>query len=137
VYLEWKGARRGVLSSFGKPDIEVATPPEFRGHEGLWSPEDLFVSAVNICIMTTFLYYADKEKLIFISYTSTAEGILERVGNEFMFSCVKVSPTIKVENNDDIIKAKRLIELSERNCLISNSIKSKVEVNPYIIVKED
>ncbi len=134
VHLEWKEARKGVLSSFGKPDIEVATPAEFRGHEGVWTPEDLFVAAVNICIMTTFLYYADREKLIFTSYTSTAEGTLERVGNEFMFSYVKVSPTIRVKNSEDAIKVKKLIELSEKNCLISNSIKSKVEVVPDVLV---
>ena len=51
VHLEWKEARKGVLSSFGKPDIEVATPAEFRGHEGVWTPEDLFVAGLHFYIM--------------------------------------------------------------------------------------
>ena len=55
TYLRWKEERKGTLSSSGKSDIEVATPPEFRGHPGIWTPEELFIGSVNICIMTTFL----------------------------------------------------------------------------------
>ena len=42
--LEWKGERKGFLSEEGKPGFMVATPPEFRGHPNIWSPEDLFVA---------------------------------------------------------------------------------------------
>jgi len=38
---------KGLLSSSGKTNIEIATPPEFRGHLVIWSPEDLFVASVN------------------------------------------------------------------------------------------
>ncbi len=61
--INWLAEKRGLLSSLGKPNIEVATPPEFRGHVGIWNPEDLFVASVNSCIMTTFLYYAERERI--------------------------------------------------------------------------
>ena len=79
--IKWQAEKRGLLSSLDKPNIEVATPPEFRGHVGIWSPEDLFVTSVNSCIMTTFLYYAERESVEFLSYESEAEGILEEVEN--------------------------------------------------------
>ena len=31
----WTEQRKGVISCAGKPDIQVATPPEFKGHEGI------------------------------------------------------------------------------------------------------
>ncbi len=68
--IKWQKEKIGLLSSSGKPYIEVATPPEFKGHVGIWSPEDLFVASVNSCIMTTFLYYAQKENLEILSYES-------------------------------------------------------------------
>ena len=130
----WKEEKKGLLCSFGKETIEIATPPEFQGHEGLWTPEDLFVASVNVCIKTTFLHYAQKNNFEFLSYESKAEGVLERVEDQFLFSEIKVIPKIVVKPNTQIQKAKELIVLAEKNCLISNSIKSKVEVIPEIRV---
>ena len=130
--LKWVEARKGLLLSIGKPTIEVATPPEFRGHPGIWTPEELFVAAVNVCIMNTFLYYAGRENLKFLSYESSAEGILEKAERGLIFSCIEVMPVISVKSANDIEKSRDLIALSEKNCLISNSIKSKVTVKPKI-----
>ena len=130
--VSWVREKRGILSSAGKPDIEVAVPPEFGGHENIWTPEELFVASVNICIKTTFLYYARRNNLEFLSYESEAEGILERAENGFMFTEIKIIPKIVITLSSQIEKAKELIELSEKNCLISNSIKSKVKVIPEI-----
>jgi organic hydroperoxide reductase OsmC/OhrA len=66
-----------MLIADGKPNVDVATPADFGGHEGVWGPEDLFAAAVNCCIMTTFLYYQAKEGVELVSYRSSAEGILE------------------------------------------------------------
>ncbi len=132
--IRWQEEKKGVLSSSDKSDVTVATPPEFLGHAGFWSPEDLFVASVNSCIMTTFLFYAGKNNLNFLNYESKAEGILEKVNGQFMFSEVKVMPQILVKENADIEKAKELIEVTEKSCLISNSIKAKVSVLPLIKV---
>ena len=130
--LKWVEARKGLLLSIGKPRIDVATPPEFRGHPGIWTPEELFVASVNVCIMNTFLYYAGRENLKFLRYESSAEGILEKTERGLIFSSVKIIPKISVKSADDIEKTRNLIILSEKNCLISNSIKSKVTVKPKI-----
>ena len=130
--VSWVEEKKGILSSSGKPNIEVATPPEFKGHEGIWTPEELFVASVNICIKTTFLYYAQRNNFEFLSYESKAEGVLEIAENKFMFTEIKIRPKILVTSSGQLEKAKELIELSEKNCLISNSIKSKVEVMPEI-----
>src|SRR5204863_6522056 len=46
----WMGARRGYLrSSADLPVLELASPPEFQGHEHTWTPEHLFVASVNSC----------------------------------------------------------------------------------------
>ena len=133
--VSWIEEKKGFLCSSGKPTIEVATPPEFKGHEGMWTPEELFVASVNICIKTTFLHYAQKNNFEFLSYESEAEGTLERIGNQFVFSEIKVKPKISIKSSSQVEKVKELIQLSEKNCLISNSIKTKVEVIPEILTQ--
>ena len=124
--VKWTEQRKGVISCAGKPDIQVATPPEFKGHEGIWSPEDLFVASANICLMTTFLAVAERAGLSFTSFESQAEGRLELVEGKFQFTAITLSA------NADATKAKELIEKAEANCLISNSMKARVSLEPTI-----
>jgi len=134
IKLRWSGFKRGSLSSPGKLNIGIATPPEFKGEEGYWSPEELLLSAVDSCIMTTFLAYAERKKVDFGTYESETEGVLERMDNQFMFSKITVKPKISVKSEAGIDNIKQLMVLAEKNCFISNSIKSEIEVMPEIKV---
>jgi peroxiredoxin-like protein len=124
--VKWTEQRKGVITCAGKPDIQVATPPEFKGHADIWSPEDLFVASANICLMTTFLAVSERAGLAFASYESSAEGKLELVDGKFQFTAITLKPTITLAASTEAAKAKELIEKAEANCLISNSMKAKV-----------
>lgn len=130
--VRWTGQRIGVSTCEGKPDIQVATPPEFKGHPGIWSPEDLFVASANTCLMTTFLAFAERAGLTFTAYESTADGVLELVGGGFQFTSIVLRPTITLKPGEDAGKAKELIMKAEAQCLISNSMKATVSVEPVI-----
>ena len=130
--VKWTEQSKGVISCVGKPDVQVATPPEFKGHEDIWSPEDLFVASANICLMTTFLAVAERAGLTFTSYESVAEGRLELVDGKFQFTTITLKPTITLSANADAAKARELIEKAETNCLISNSMKARVTLEPTI-----
>ncbi len=124
--VKWTGRRLGVASSPGKPDVEVATPPEFKGHEGIWSPEDLFVASVNVCLMTTFLAVAERAGLALSSYECEAEGRLEMVDGKFQVTAITLRPKVTVAAGGDAGKVGELLAKAEANCFISNSIKSRV-----------
>jgi peroxiredoxin-like protein len=130
--VRWTEQRKGIMSCAGKPDVEVATPPEFKGHPNIWSPEDLFVASANICLMTTFLAFAERAGLAFSSYESEAEGRLELVEGKFQFTAITLKPTITLQPGADAGKAKELIEKAEANCLISNSMKATVTLEPVV-----
>lgn len=132
----WSGERRGVLASAGKPDMAVASPPEFKGHPGVWTPEDLFVSAVNSCTMMTFLAFAAGKALRLVSYESEAVGTLERFDGALRFTKIVVSPRIVVERGEDIEKAMALFRKAEFSCLITNSLVTRVEAEPRISAVE-
>jgi peroxiredoxin-like protein len=128
----WKDQKKGVAASPGKTDIEVATPPEFKGHPGIWSPEDFFVAAVNSCVMTTFLAFAERAGLGFKAYASEAEGKIELVGGGFRFTEVVVRPHLSLSDPADRDKAAEVLAKAEAGCLISNSITAKVHLEPDI-----
>ena len=130
--VKWTEQRKGIISCAGKPDVQVATPPEFKGHENIWSPEDLFVASANICLMTTFLAVAERAGLAFASYESEAEGTLELVEGKFQFTAITLKPVITLPAGGDAAKARELIEKAEANCLISNSMKAHVKLEPTI-----
>lgn len=135
VNLQWLNDRKGEISS---PElasvIEVATPPPFaKGIEYIWSPEHLLTAAVNSCFMTTFLAIAENSKLEFTHFACDAKGKLEQIEGKFLMTEVNLFPKLVLKNEADKDKALRIIQKSEAACLISNSIKSKVTLEPTVI----
>lgn len=130
--VKWTEQKKGTISSSGKPEIHVATPPEFKGHEGIWSPEDLYIAAANVCVMTTFLAIAERAGLPFSSYACDAEGRLELVEGKFQVTLITLRPHITLPPGGDVGKAKELIEKAEANCLISNSMKTRLTLEATI-----
>ena len=133
--IEWAGENMGLLSVVGLPSLQVATPPEFGGQEGYWSPEHYFVAAVNACVMTTFLAIARLSKLEYGSYQAQATGKLEKPeGEGYRITEIIIRPTLVITHNRDLERAARLLEKAEKQCLISNSIKAAVHLEPQILV---
>lgn len=134
IGVRWSGEKRGVLAAAGKPELEVASPPEFRGHPGIWSPEDLLVAAVNACTMTTFLSAAARRGLQIVSYESDATGTLEMADGLFRFTRVVLEPRIVVATPDDREPALAAFREAEAGCLIAHSIRATIEAAPEISV---
>ena len=136
VSVDWAEGRKGTMKSeVLDTTIEVATPPQFaNGIEGLWSPEHLFVGAINSCLMTTFLAIAENFKLNYTSFTSKAVGKLEMVNGKYMMSEVTLMPAVEVSNEQDKEKAMKVLQKSEAACLIANSVNSKIILEPTVKV---
>ena len=131
--VEWTGERHGDLRAPVLPKLGVDAPPEFKGHDGVWTPEHLFVGAVNSCFMTTFLAIAENSKLDFISFKADAKGKLEKLDTRgFIMTEVVLRPRLVIRHARDAERATRILEKAERNCLISNSIKTETRLEPEI-----
>ena len=125
--LKWKNEKKGILSSEGKPDIEVACPPEFGGHQGIWAPGNLFVGSVEVCLMTTFLWHANRKNLRLNDYTSSAQGIVQQVDGKPRFSSLKITINVEVSSEIDKKNAEIIFKKLQHGCLISNSCETKIE----------
>jgi organic hydroperoxide reductase OsmC/OhrA len=134
--LFWILGRIGLLQANNNPKIQVSSPPEFHGEAGLWTAEDIYVGAINTSLMTTFLDDAEKKKLKILSYKSHAVGTLEYKEGKNWLTLIEITPKIEVDSIGAAAKAERAIFEAYHNCLLSNSIKSKVIVTPEIKVDD-
>lgn len=134
VSLKWEDGRKGIVSSPELPvKIEVATPPEFdKGVLGIWSPEHLYTAAVLSCFMTTFLAIAEYSKLEYKSFECNAEGVLDKVDGKFLMTEINLKASLVIDDESKKERAERILEKSEAACLISNSIKTKVNLTTTI-----
>lgn len=133
--VRWNEERKGIISSADLPEVEVATPPEFpKGHPGIWSPEHLFVSAAEVCLMTTFLAIAENSKLDFSAYSSEAIGTLEKTEKGFLMTKIVIKPLIVIADETATERALRIVEKAEKYCLISNSMNTDVSIEPMVSV---
>lgn len=130
----WLGGRMGYLrSSADLPILEVASPPEFQGQPKTWTPEHLFVAALNACYMATFAAIADLSKLEVVSFTAKAVGKLEKAQQQgFRITEILLKPKLVIKHERDAERAQRILEKAEKNCFISNSILTEVKLEPEI-----
>jgi len=134
VNINWENGRKGLMSSpILNENIEVATPPEFtNGIPGIWSPEHLLVAAVNSCLMTTFLAIAENSKLCFTDFQCNANGKLEKADGKYMITEISLHPLVTITDEREKERAERILQKAEAACLITNSVKSKVVMQPEI-----
>jgi uncharacterized OsmC-like protein len=106
------------------PPIPSAIPPEFMGPGGGYSPEDLFALAVLNCVIATFKVYCEKAKITFETIQGKANLTVDKLATEAGFGMTQIDITLNVLGTSDPDKAKKTLELSIKDCAVSNSIKS-------------
>ena len=131
--VEWTGERHGELRAPALPKLDVDAPQEFKGHDGVWTPEHLFVASVNSCFMTTFLAIAENSKLDFVKFKADAEGTLENVKDHgLMITHITLRPKLVLKHSRDTERALRIFRKAEKHCLISNSIRAETKLEPQV-----
>jgi organic hydroperoxide reductase OsmC/OhrA len=132
--IKWIGLKKGILSSEGKPDINVACPPEFGGHPNIWSPEDLFLASIEVCTMTSFLYLAARSKITINSYESKAKCSAKLVDGVFKLTDINIFIKIHAPSDYKKERIEKLLEKLPKICLVSNSIDGNLKLTSEIIL---
>lgn len=133
--VKWTDEKKGNLLLDEKPDLPVATPPEFGGHDGLTSPEDLYVASAVVCIMSTFLAMGAKVKAEWKDFSCRGEGVLEKVPEGgLQFTRIDLYPKVLIEDEKHAAPVNKALDLAGRYCLVTNSMKSEVVLHPEVII---
>lgn len=111
-----------TLSAQGLPALRTAPPALFDGPGDLWSPETLFVAAAGDCFVLTFHAIARASNLSWTELRCHAEGTLDRIGGITRFTELKLHAVLVVPPGTSTVKARHLLQKSERACLVTNSL---------------
>jgi organic hydroperoxide reductase OsmC/OhrA len=129
----WTKEKEGQIKAPGLPAVSVGAPPEFKGREGQWTPEHLFVASINTCFMLTLLAIAENSKLPLVSFSSSARGKLEKIpGAGYQITEVVLKPTVVIASAGDLGRVQKMLDKAKETCFISNSVKSTVKIEPQV-----
>jgi organic hydroperoxide reductase OsmC/OhrA len=131
----WKREHWGHLVCGNGAEMDFSAPPDAHGHPDVMTPEDAFVAAVNTCVMMMFLWACERFRIPLVAYECHAEGtkIIELNRTE-LFTQVILHPLIRVKACDNS-RIQRALESAQKYSLVANSIKSKVSIEPEIIIE--
>ena len=132
----WKGEHLGEVRMGNGPVMAFSAPPDAHGHEGVLTPEDAFVAAVNTCVMMMFLWACERFKIDLVSYDCRAEGTKQiALDRTETFTRVVLRPRIVVRG-DSSRRVERALQSAQKYSLVARSITSELAVEPEIIIEE-
>jgi peroxiredoxin-like protein len=126
-------AGHATLSVDGVPDLRSAPPADFDGPGDAWSPEHLLLAAVETCFLFTLRVVAQASRLPFSALELAAEGTVSRVDGVTRFTEIVLRPRITLPAGTDRDRALRVMEKSERACLVSASLATPIRLEPDLV----
>jgi organic hydroperoxide reductase OsmC/OhrA len=115
------------LTAEPREPIAVGAPPQFGGTNDVWSPEELLVGAVLLCVKTTFDAFARKAELGIYSWTGKGTGMLDKGPAGAIFTSIRIELDIETDRGAES-RVRDLLRSVERACIISRAIHAPVEV---------
>jgi organic hydroperoxide reductase OsmC/OhrA len=140
----WKGGRSGHLVCGNGPEMDFAAPPTLYGEQGVLTPEDAFVAAVNTCFHMMLIWAFERSRVELVSYECEAEGIVrDLLDRTSVFETVILRPEITVRKPAEEGGIRPPLEETVRKCLksaekfslVAQSIKSRLIVEPEITIE--
>jgi uncharacterized OsmC-like protein len=94
----------------------------------------LLLAAVETCFLFTLRAVAQASKLEFVSLELSGEGKVDRKDGATRFTEIVLRPRLRVPNGTDKDRTLRILEKSEKACLVSASLSMPVRLEPIVLV---
>jgi peroxiredoxin-like protein len=121
-----------TVSSDGLPDMRVASPLEFGGPGDAWTPEHLLLASVEACFLLTLRAVARASKFEIVDLDVTVEGVVDRQAGVTRFTGIVLRPTLTVPAGADRERAFRILEKTEKACLVSASLSTPIRLEAAV-----
>ncbi len=132
----WSSGRTGLAKSDSAPNaIHFTAPPQFGGLEGRWSPEDLLLCAIAGCYTTTFRALAEYSKFEYTDLEVEVHGTVGKVESGYAFGEISIRPRLTISGEEEQPRAWRLLEKTQRLCLVSRALAVPQSYEPQVQVK--
>jgi organic hydroperoxide reductase OsmC/OhrA len=117
-----------ILEGKRLSSLPSAPPTEFDGPGDRWSPETLLVAAVADCFVLTFRPIARLSKLPWLSLVCDVVGTVDRLESVTQFTGFVVRARLRIPAGTHEDQARRLLTKAEETCLVTNSLKAKLQL---------
>jgi peroxiredoxin-like protein len=135
VHLNWLEKQRGILYARDvNENLHVATPAVFGGEGKEWSPEHLFLSSLSSCFMSTYLAIAKKTSVEISHFECSVIGQIEIVQGKYKFTHINLYPRVFIADEQLFEKANKVLEKTQKYCLVSNSVSAAIIYHPEILI---
>lgn len=116
---------RARLEAPPRPQISGGPPPEFDGDATAWSAEQLMLSSIGLCLLTTFEALAARDRVDLLAWEARVGGMVEKseLGPQFTKFTVEIDMEVT-----DVDRARATLDDAQRHCLVTNALKAPVEV---------
>lgn len=122
-----------TVSAEGVPDLRAAPPADFDGPGDAWGPEHLLLAAVETCFLFTLRAVAQASRVEFTALEVAAEGTVDRRDGVTRFAEIILRPRLALAPGGDRTRALRVMEKSEKACLIAASLATPIRLEPEIV----
>jgi peroxiredoxin-like protein len=121
------------VGSPGLPTLRVAAPVDYDGPGDAWSPEHLLLAAVQSCLLLTFRALAKVSQLPFVRLEVETSGTVDRKDGVTRFTEILLRPRLTVPAGTSHERAQRILERSEKACLVSESLATPIRMEHTIL----
>jgi organic hydroperoxide reductase OsmC/OhrA len=122
-----------TLAASGLPDVRSAPPPAFDGPGDAWSPEHLLLAAVEACFFFTLRAVARASRVELAAVEVSATGTVGQQDGRVRFTEIVLRPRLTAGPGADRARIMRVVEKSERACLVSASLSTPIRLEPEIL----
>jgi peroxiredoxin-like protein len=132
VHLTGGPAGYAQVSSAGLPELRTAPPADYDGPGDAWSPEHLLLASVQTCLLFTLRAVARLSKVEFTNLEVDATGTVDRQEGVTRFTEIVLRPRLTVPAGTSHERALRVLEKSEKSCLVSASLSVPIHLEATI-----
>jgi uncharacterized OsmC-like protein len=134
IELNWDMESGGEAHIDNLPAVKLDLPKDFGGKGRFPCPVELFLSSVGGCLLTTFLYYRRKLRVLLHGLQVEVKGSVDLVGEAYQITGIEV--VIKVETDEDEkTKAEECVELTKYYCLLIRVLEQTVPIETSVEIK--
>ena len=134
---KWVRDKIVTIEIEGKPDFQVATPPDFwlDSPKDIISPEDLFVASALSCYGVSLSGVAKRFHGEFKDFHLSATGTLQKGEFGWEFEQITINAKIMVKTEKDRKRMTKAAERAHQYCLVTNSMKCPIHLNFEIAIE--
>jgi organic hydroperoxide reductase OsmC/OhrA len=134
VNLLWDGKSGGTIPFEKYPALKLDTPIEFGGEGRYPCPDELFISAVGGCLLTTFLYFRRKFDFPLEKLQISINGTVDSIPREgYRLTSIEAKLHITTNKNEEAT-AKKCAEYTKTFCHITRVLEQAIPIEMTVDV---